>query len=91
MLSVTSVKFFVVTLWSFKNGIVSGNPSCLGHPMKVAELRGAFAPGWDVAEGGQRGDGRWTSPPQTAAAILHIPSLLPCARCGGGRHVAVTR
>lgn len=29
MLSVTSVKMFVVTLLSFKNGIISGNISCL--------------------------------------------------------------
>jgi len=32
--SVTSVKTFVVTLWSFKNGIISGNTSCLEKRVK---------------------------------------------------------
>lgn len=34
MFSVTSVEIFVVTLWSFKNGIISGNISCLEKSRK---------------------------------------------------------
>lgn len=36
MFSVTSMKIFVVTLWSFKNGIISGNISCLEKRGKMA-------------------------------------------------------